>query len=55
MIGFRKSVGSLRYDLDQEALEGIFGFFKVAYEYMVYFANFQHFNLCQTYFLAQPN
>jgi hypothetical protein len=22
---------------------------------MVYFANFQHFTLCQTYFLAQPN
>ena len=29
-------------DLDQEALEGIFGFFQVAYKSMVYFANFQH-------------
>jgi hypothetical protein len=41
--------------LDREALEGNFGFLKVAEESMVYFANFQHLNLCQTYFLAQPN
>jgi hypothetical protein len=34
---------------------GNFGFFKVAYESMVYFANFQHLTLCQTYFLVQPN
>jgi hypothetical protein len=30
LIGIRKSVGSLRNDPDREALEGIFGFFKVA-------------------------
>jgi hypothetical protein len=30
LIGFQKSVGSLRNDLDREALEGNFGFFKVA-------------------------
>jgi hypothetical protein len=29
-------------DIDREALEGIFGFFQVAYNSMVYFANFQH-------------
>jgi hypothetical protein len=28
--------------LDREALEGIFGFFQVAYQPMVYFDNFQH-------------
>jgi hypothetical protein len=29
-------------DIDWEAIEGIFGFFQVAYKSMVYFANFQH-------------
>jgi hypothetical protein len=29
-------------EIDREALEGIFGFFQVAYQSMVYFANFQH-------------
>ena len=29
-------------DIDREALEGIFGFFQVAYKSMGYFANFQH-------------
>jgi hypothetical protein len=38
---FAKYVGSLRMDLDREALEGIFWFFQVAYKCMVYFANFQ--------------
>jgi hypothetical protein len=30
-------------EIDQEALERIFGFFQVAYISMVYFANSQHF------------
>jgi hypothetical protein len=37
-----KYVGPLRMDLDREALEGIFGFFQVAYKSLMYFANFQH-------------
>jgi hypothetical protein len=31
---------SVKDEIDREALEGIFGFFQVAYESMVYFANF---------------
>ena len=42
LFGFAKYVGPLRMDIDREALEGIFGFFQVAYKSMVYFANFQH-------------
>jgi hypothetical protein len=43
LLVFAKYVGSLRMEIDQEALEGIFGYFQVAYKSMVYFANFQHF------------
>jgi hypothetical protein len=42
LFGFAKYVGWLRMDLDREALDGIFGFFQVAYKSMVYFANFLH-------------
>jgi hypothetical protein len=42
LFGFAKYVGPLRMDIDREALEGIFGFFPVAYKSIVYFANFQH-------------
>jgi hypothetical protein len=41
-------------DLGWEALDGMCGFFQVAYKSMVYFANFQHIYSCQNLLSVQP-
>jgi hypothetical protein len=43
-----KTSWSVKDGLERESLEGIFGFFQVAYKSMVYFANSQH-----IYFLSE--
>jgi hypothetical protein len=42
LFGLAKYVSPLKMEIDGEALEGMFGFFQVAYKSMVYFVNFQH-------------
>jgi hypothetical protein len=51
---FPKICWSAKDKLDREALEGILGSFRWLNQLMVYFANFQHITLRQTYILAQP-